>query len=91
MPRRREDWIGITIALTTLVVMGVGLLTHLRAQSILSLPQVAINAVMGEQISTLTHRIDKIEGLVQYALIGIVGNLLTLIFILFQQGKKRAK
>lgn len=69
--------------------MAIVLVVRLHAQPILSLPQVAINAVVVEQISTFGKRMDRVEWLVQGAVIGIIGNLLTLIFILIQQSRKR--
>lgn len=86
---RRDDYIGCTIAGVTLVIIVVGLV-HLRAQTqILSLPQAAINAVLADRFDAMSLRVAKIEAQVNYALIGIIGNLITLIFILIQQSRKR--
>lgn len=87
--RRQSDWIGCGIAGSTVIILIVGWVISLHAQPMLQLPQVAFNAVVVEQITSFGKRMDRVEGMVQYALIGIIGNLLTLVFMLFQQSRKR--
>lgn len=89
--RRGLDYLGFITAGATMSLLVVGCVQHLLAQAsdLLSQPQVAINAAMIERVGDVVRRLGRVEDMVQYALIGIVGNLITCAVVLYQQANKR--
>lgn len=85
--RQRGEWItaGQGIATMTIVVLLVGFAVSVaRAQypGSAELQQAATNAMLSAQITALSDRLGKVEGQLNFLLMGIVGAVLTQIIVL---------
>ena len=79
----RRQWLGAgqVIAVCTLALMLAGLVAHVAAQygvqdqTSINLQQATAVASLTEQVHGLAERIGKLEALINYLLLGIVGSI----------------
>lgn len=84
-PSRNDftDYAEIILAFTV-VVLVVGWTVDTFAQPLSVVPagmsQDAVNQMLIERVSNLTARMDRIDNMLQYGMLGILGNLLAHLF-----------
>ena len=91
-PSRNDltDFAEIILAFTV-VMLIVGWAVDAFAQPLSLIPagmsQDAVNQMLIERVSSLTQRMDRIDNMLQYGMLGILGNLLAHLFQLMK-GRK---
>lgn len=83
MTQRRRQMLAASegVLLGTVLVLALGCINHVEAQTPpQGWSQDSINATLSERQSALSARLDKIETLLQYGMVGLVGNLIAHIF-----------